>query len=178
MLTALNADGFDTGRIRVDGGMVANSWFLQFLADVTATTIDRPDMIESTARGAAFLSGLQSGVFDSVDALESLWQSETVFRPTMDAAEREMLVSSTANRMVGAAGFEPTTPCPPDKCATGLRYAPTRRLLNRGAYVMQSLLLQLSQAAFRRRAASRRALMSMRSLSMVSSRSAPLRPVF
>jgi len=43
---------------------------------------------------------------------------------------------------------------------------------------MQSLLLQLSQAAFRRRAASRRALMSMRSLSMVSSRSAPLRPVF
>ncbi|RIJ28996.1 glycerol kinase GlpK [Henriciella algicola] len=93
LLTALNADGFDTGRIRVDGGMVANSWFLRFLADVTATTIDRPDMIESTARGAAFLSGLQSGVFDSVEALEALWQSETVFRPSMDAAERKVLVT-------------------------------------------------------------------------------------
>ncbi|MCZ4299163.1 glycerol kinase GlpK [Henriciella marina] len=93
LLTALNADGFDTGRIRVDGGMVANSWFLQFLADVTATTIDRPDMIESTARGAAFLSGLQSGVFDSIETLEKLWQSETVFRPSMEEAERKVLVT-------------------------------------------------------------------------------------
>ena len=93
LLDALNADGFDTGRIRVDGGMVANSWFLQFMADVTATTIDRPDMIESTARGAAFLSGLQSGVYENIETLERLWQSETVFTPDMVESEREQLVS-------------------------------------------------------------------------------------
>ena len=93
LLNALNADGFDTGRVRVDGGMVANSWFLQFLADVSETTIDRPDMIESTARGAAFLSGLQAGVFESVDVLEKLWQSETVFSPSMADSERRSLIS-------------------------------------------------------------------------------------
>ena len=63
------------------------------MADVTATTIDRPDMIESTARGAAFLSGLQSGVYENIETLERLWQSETVFTPDMVESEREQLVS-------------------------------------------------------------------------------------
>lgn len=93
LLDALKADGLGVERIRVDGGMVANSWFLQFLADVSDTVIDRPDMIESTARGAAYLAGLQAGVFSNVSALEDLWQSETSFHAKMDAGTRETLLA-------------------------------------------------------------------------------------
>lgn len=93
LLDALKADGVKVERVRVDGGMVANSWFLQFLADISGKMIDRPDMIESTARGAAYLAGLQSGVFDSTDAVEALWQSERSFQPYMDSDESNELVS-------------------------------------------------------------------------------------
>lgn len=93
LLEALKADGFDATRMRVDGGMVANSWFLQFLSDVTDVAIDRPDMIESTARGAAYLAGLQAGVFSNINTLENLWQSERAFEPAIKPAERKDLVS-------------------------------------------------------------------------------------
>ena len=93
LLDALKADGLQVNRMRVDGGMVENSWFLQFLADITDVDIDRPSVIESTARGAAFLAGLQSGVYKDVETLSSLWTSEREFSSKMSAATRGELVS-------------------------------------------------------------------------------------
>ncbi|WP_084396170.1 glycerol kinase GlpK [Henriciella aquimarina] len=93
LLTALHADGLETERIRVDGGMTENNWFIQFLADILDTPIDRPDIIESTARGAAFLAGLQAGVFSSTEAIEALWKAERSFVPEMQSERRNALVS-------------------------------------------------------------------------------------
>ncbi len=93
LINALHADGFETARIRVDGGMVANSWFLQFLADILGTDIDRPTIIESTARGAAFLAGLQSGVYSNLDALEKLWKVDRSFAPQMPKSDKRKLIS-------------------------------------------------------------------------------------
>lgn len=93
LTNALKADGFEAERIRVDGGMVANSWFVQFLADILDVAVDRPSIIESTARGAAFLAGLQAGIFSNIDQLESLWAAERSFEPRMDDVTRQALVA-------------------------------------------------------------------------------------
>lgn len=92
LVEALRADGLAPSRIRVDGGMVQNSWFVQFLADILDMPIDRPKVIESTARGAAFLAGLEAGVFSNADALLALWEAERSFEPQMDAETRTTLL--------------------------------------------------------------------------------------
>ena len=97
LLDSLRTDGLAVGEIRVDGGMVANSWFIQFLADILDVRINRPEIIESTARGAAFLAGLASGVFSNTDQLESLWRSEREFQPDMTEDERAHLLRGWDN---------------------------------------------------------------------------------
>ena len=90
---ALEADGVKLNRLRVDGGMVGNNWFVQFLSDILDVDVDRPEIIESTARGAAFLAGLNAGVFSSVEKLEDLWQAERSFTPTMNSRIRNQYIS-------------------------------------------------------------------------------------
>ena len=86
---AMERDGVRPTTLRVDGGMVANSWVLQFLANILGCTVDRPRIIETTALGAAYLAGLQAGVFESLDALQDLWQCDRRFEPEMTKAERD-----------------------------------------------------------------------------------------
>jgi len=93
LVGSLAADGLAAEAIRVDGGMVANSWFLQFLSDILNVRIDRPVIIESTARGAAFLAGLEAGIFSDIDQLENLWAPEREFSPEMPASQREGLLA-------------------------------------------------------------------------------------
>ena len=88
---AMADDGIEPTVIRVDGGMVANDWFLQFLADTLGCPVERPQNVESTVLGAAYLAGLQAGVFESTAAIASLWSSDRVFEPQMDTAERAAL---------------------------------------------------------------------------------------
>jgi glycerol kinase len=85
------SDGIDPSVIRVDGGMVANNWFLRFLADLLGVPVERPVNVESTVLGAAALAGLQSGVYDSTDQVAALWNRDAVFEPQMDAARRDVL---------------------------------------------------------------------------------------
>ena len=92
LINAMGDDGMRPSVIRVDGGMVANDWFLQFLADVLDTPVERPDNVESTVLGAAYLAGFQAGVVDSLGNLGDLWQRDAVFEPAMDAARRERLL--------------------------------------------------------------------------------------
>ncbi|MDN3522285.1 glycerol kinase GlpK [Halomonas ramblicola] len=77
--------------LRVDGGMVANNWVMQFLADMLGQQVDRPTVLETTALGAAYLAGLRLGWYRDLDEIAGLWQCERRFTPQMDAAERERL---------------------------------------------------------------------------------------
>jgi len=90
---AMADDGIAPSVIRVDGGMVANDWFLRFLADMLQVTVERPANVESTVTGAACLAGIGSGVYDSVQDIEALWASDARFEPAMDAARRDRLYS-------------------------------------------------------------------------------------
>ena len=79
--------------LRVDGGMAANDWFCQFLADIFAAPVERPLMLEATAQGAAFLAGLTLGIFPDFAAISAAWARGARFEPRMDGAEREHLVA-------------------------------------------------------------------------------------
>ena len=83
--------GYPITEIRVDGGMVKNSWVCQFLADITSTPVLRPTVTETTVLGAAYLAGLQAGIFPSLDHIGKEWECERRFTPVMPSAEREKL---------------------------------------------------------------------------------------
>jgi len=75
--------------LRVDGGMVANDWTLQFLADVLDAPVDRPVVLETTALGAAYLAGLAAGLCPPPADFAAAWRRDRRFTPSMPAAVRE-----------------------------------------------------------------------------------------
>lgn len=79
--------------IRIDGGMAANLWFCQFLADILQVPVERPQNLETTATGAAFLAGLATGVWEDLDALAQTWKRGDRFEPAMASAQREKLIA-------------------------------------------------------------------------------------
>ena len=79
--------------IRVDGGMSANGWFCQFLADVLDARVERPAEVETTALGAAFLAGLATGVWADLDAVAATWSSAASFQPAMAPERRGALLA-------------------------------------------------------------------------------------
>lgn len=81
---AITADGATLTTLRVDGGMAANNYLLQKLADILDCQVDRPAIIETTALGAAYLAGLQAGIFDSLESIAGKWQLEKSFIPLKD----------------------------------------------------------------------------------------------
>jgi glycerol kinase len=84
-------DGLMPDRLRVDGGMVANGWLMQFLADLLGVTVERPALAQTTALGAAYLAGLQAGFIGSLDETRDLWRGDKVFAPAMGAGDRDRL---------------------------------------------------------------------------------------
>ncbi|GAB1261634.1 glycerol kinase GlpK [Aurantivibrio plasticivorans] len=86
---AMEADGCRPTTLRVDGGMVANDWLLQFLADILGAEVDRPTIIETTALGAAYLAGLQAGIFSSLDEIAERWACDQRFAPRWDKTRRD-----------------------------------------------------------------------------------------
>ncbi len=74
--------------LRVDGGMVASDWTMQFLADILNAPVDRPRILETTALGAAYLAGLQAGVCPAPDEFAKGWKLDRRFTPKMREAER------------------------------------------------------------------------------------------
>ncbi len=77
--------------LKVDGGMVANDWFCQRLADLTGLAVERPVVTETTALGAACLAGLGAGVFHSERDIAARWELDRRFRPSMKKGERDRL---------------------------------------------------------------------------------------
>lgn len=75
--------------LRVDGGMVASDWTMQFLADILDAPVDRPKVLETTALGAAYLAGLQASVYPAPAEFARQWALERRFTPQMAAADRD-----------------------------------------------------------------------------------------
>lgn len=91
LIDAMAADGAPCLALKVDGGMVANDWLMQFLADIQNAAVDRPSIMETTALGAAFLAGVKAGIFGSIDDIARLRRTERRFSPAMAPGEREAL---------------------------------------------------------------------------------------
>jgi glycerol kinase len=81
LIAAMHEDGIAPTRLRVDGGMVANEWLLQFLADILQLDVDRPEIMETTALGAAYLAGRRCGVFGSFEEFAARWRLDARFHP-------------------------------------------------------------------------------------------------
>ncbi|HKD47390.1 MAG TPA: glycerol kinase GlpK [Rhizomicrobium sp.] len=95
LLDAMRADwqGASDTVLRVDGGMVANDWLLQRLADILDAPVDRPAVLETTALGAAWLAGSGTGVWPGEEGFAKGWRRERRFEPDMDRASRSRLVA-------------------------------------------------------------------------------------
>ena len=91
LLEAMRADwgAAGTGVLRVDGGMTASDWAMQFLSDILGAPVDRPVVTETTALGAAWLAGAEAGVCPDAEGFAQAWALERRFSPAMDATMRE-----------------------------------------------------------------------------------------
>ncbi|MCH4477319.1 glycerol kinase GlpK [Staphylococcus haemolyticus] len=81
----------EVNNLRVDGGAVKNNFIMQFQADIVNTAVERPEIQETTALGAAYLAGLAVGFWDSKDEIANRWQLETEFTPQMSEEDRTKL---------------------------------------------------------------------------------------
>ncbi len=97
--TAFAADGADWAELRIDGGMVANDWMAQDLADMLAIDVERPAFIETTALGAAMLAGVGAGLYKSLEAAAVMRGGVTRFTPQLAAAERQTRLSGWADAL-------------------------------------------------------------------------------
>jgi glycerol kinase len=74
--------------LRLDGGMASNDWFCQFLADILEMPVERPNLLEATAQGAACLAGLGVGLYPELSTIASAWTKGASFTPRMDPSRR------------------------------------------------------------------------------------------
>jgi len=93
LIRSMAEDGISPGVIRVDGGMVENDWFLQFLADILDVPVERPVNVESTVLGAAYLAAFGAGILQDSAQVSDYWQCESRFDPVMSSDQREQLLS-------------------------------------------------------------------------------------
>ena len=99
LITAMAADGAKVRSLRVDGGMVANDWLMQFLSDILDMTVERPKVLETTALGAAAFAGLQAGVYQSVDEIAECRRIDARFQPAMAPVERNQALAGWAKAL-------------------------------------------------------------------------------
>ena len=92
LFEAMKHDGLRPKIVKVDGGMVMNNWFSQFLSDIVNVRVLRPKVQETTALGAAFMAGLQIGVYKSLKDISKKWQLDKKFNPKMHNSTRQSLI--------------------------------------------------------------------------------------
>jgi glycerol kinase len=108
LVSAMESDS-DTRlkELRVDGGAAANNLLLQFQADILQTPVVRPTVLETTALGAAYLAGLATGFYQSIDDVRSHWQADRTFEPDMPADQAQALRDRWRQAVERAKGWEP-----------------------------------------------------------------------
>jgi len=97
LFNAMKSDGATLDTVRVDGGMVKNNWLSQTLADILDVPVQRPMQTETTALGAAYLAGLQCGIYTSLDDLSGNWQQDQAFVPAMQTDDRDRAIAGWEN---------------------------------------------------------------------------------
>lgn len=103
VLKAMEADsGIDIRELRVDGGATANNLLMQFQADILGAPVIRPEVLETTALGAAYLAGLAVGYWEDQEEISKQWKEDSRFEPSMNEADVEKLISGW-NRALKAA---------------------------------------------------------------------------
>ncbi|WP_440614096.1 glycerol kinase GlpK [Candidatus Pelagibacter sp. HIMB1748] len=93
LFDSMNKDGLKPRIVKVDGGMVANNWFTQFLADIINLKVVRPKILETTALGVALLAGLQIGEYKSLNQIKNMWKKDRVFSPNIKKTLRNELLA-------------------------------------------------------------------------------------
>ncbi|WP_440919395.1 glycerol kinase GlpK [Candidatus Pelagibacter sp.] len=93
LFDSMNKDGLKPKIVKVDGGMVANNWFTQFLADIINLKVVRPKILETTALGVALLAGLQIGEYKSLNQIKNMWKKDRIFNPKMKQNFRKDLLN-------------------------------------------------------------------------------------
>ncbi|WP_299483284.1 glycerol kinase GlpK [uncultured Roseibium sp.] len=95
LVEAMRADwpGAEKPVLRVDGGMTASDWTMQFLADILGAPVDRPTVAETTALGSAWLAGSKAGIWPGEDAFSAEWKLEKRFEPQLAATDRTRLLA-------------------------------------------------------------------------------------
>ncbi len=91
LLEAMQSDWGSSGNttLRVDGGMTASNWAMQFLSDIINAPVDRPKVLETTAVGAAWLAGQATGFYPDQDEFAASWDLDQTFAPSMDNENRD-----------------------------------------------------------------------------------------
>ncbi len=93
LFNAMRKDGLKPNKIKIDGGMVKNNWFSQFLANIINVKTERPKVLETTALGVALFAGYQIGVFKSLDQLKRIWKKDKIFKPKLSNIVRNKLLN-------------------------------------------------------------------------------------
>lgn len=91
LLHAMEKDGAEVATLRVDGGMVVNDWVVQFLSDLLQVPVDRPEVVETTALGAAYMAALKAGIYKDLDEIAELWHLEHRFEPAIESSQSDDL---------------------------------------------------------------------------------------
>jgi glycerol kinase len=95
LFTAMTGSGRTSpAALRIDGGMAANGWLCQFLADIVGCPVERPVNLETTALGAAFLAGMTTGLWSGLDEIAHVWAARDCFRPNMPVERRSELLAA------------------------------------------------------------------------------------
>ena len=92
LFNAMNKDGLKPRIVKIDGGMVANNWFSQFLSDTINLKVIRPKVLETTALGVALFAGYQVGEFKSLNQIKKIWQKDKAFSPKIKNSLRNQLL--------------------------------------------------------------------------------------
>lgn len=108
LLEAMRADWASSGAeatLRVDGGMTASDWAMQFLADIIGAPVDRPEVLETTALGVAWLAGYRAGLYPEPAKFAQNWALERKFSPAMEAPDREARYARWKKAVAATIGF-------------------------------------------------------------------------
>lgn len=99
--------GLDINLFKVDGGASINDFLMQFQSDIINLRVERPQILETTALGAAYLAGLAIGMFKSLDEIKSLWALDKAFIPTMSVEDREANIDGWEYAVAATRSYKP-----------------------------------------------------------------------
>ena len=107
LFNAFRSDGIEPQRMRIDGGMVQNDWFCQFLSDVTELDLERPKHTETTALGAGFLAAIGAGLINDLEEASRHWTIDRRFSPVMEDVDRSARVDGWRRAVSQALAIDP-----------------------------------------------------------------------